>query len=183
MAAGIRTVQYVSPQVWAWRQGRVRKIAQAVDLVLCLLPFEKQFYDEHGVAARFVGHPLADQVPSVVDKQAARASLGLPVDAACVAVLPGSRQGELRNLAMDFAETVRWLLRQRPGMSFVAPMANKRAHEIFSTALSAAGVADRVKLLDGQAQAAMRCCWRRVRRRWKRCWCSGRWWWRTDSAG
>ena len=74
-AAGIPTVQYVSPQVWAWRQGRARSMRESVDLVLCLLPFEKSFYDEHGIPAEFVGHPLADAIPMMVDRQAARTAL------------------------------------------------------------------------------------------------------------
>lgn len=154
-AAGIRTVQYVSPQVWAWRQGRVKKIAQAVDLVLCLLPFEKKFYDEHGVAARFVGHPLADQIASVTDRRAARVELELPVEGPCVAVLPGSRRSEVNSLSTDFAHTLRWLLEQRREMHFVAPMATAYARETFSAAVEQAGVASRVKLIDGQAQTAM----------------------------
>ena len=98
-ARGIRTVQYVSPQIWAWRQGRVRTIGRAVDLVLCLLPFEKQFYDEHGVRAVFVGHPLADQIPLHLDPLAARAALGLDRDGPYVALLPGSRRGEVARLS------------------------------------------------------------------------------------
>src|SRR5580698_9216498 len=90
-AAGIPTVQYVSPQVWAWRQGRARSIHESVDLVLCLLPFEKRFYDEHGMHAEFVGHPLADAIPLEVDRPAARASLHIDLGAQVVALLPGSR--------------------------------------------------------------------------------------------
>jgi lipid-A-disaccharide synthase len=96
---GIRTVQYVSPQIWAWRQGRVKTIGRAVDLVLCLLPFEKRFYDEHGVRAVFVGHPLADQIPLHVDSRAARAALGLDADGTYIALLPGSRHGEVARLS------------------------------------------------------------------------------------
>ena len=81
--AGIPTVQYVSPQVWAWRQSRVERIHRSVDLVLCLLPFEKRFYENQGVAAEFVGHPLADAIPLTVDRAAARAALGLPADGRC----------------------------------------------------------------------------------------------------
>ena len=77
-ASGLKTVQYVSPQVWAWRQGRVRTIGRSCDLVLCLLPFETDFYARHGVRAEFVGHPLADQIPLEVDRDAARVALGLP---------------------------------------------------------------------------------------------------------
>jgi lipid-A-disaccharide synthase len=154
-AAGIRTVQYVSPQVWAWRQGRVNKISRAVDLMLCLLPFEKKFYDEHGVAARFVGHPLADQIPLTTDRAAARTALGVPHHVTCIAVLPGSRHGEVNKLGSDFAQTIAWLLKQRADAVFLAPMANAGARDLFSQALVQAGVAQCVRLLDGQAQQAM----------------------------
>jgi len=154
-AVGLRTVQYVSPQVWAWRQGRVKKIAQAVDLILCLLPFEQQFYDERKVNARFVGHPLADQIPLEVDRQAARRALQLPATGSCVAVLPGSRQGEVSRLSPDFAATIAWLNKSRPQLSFVAPMANATARSTFGAALERAGVRDKVLLVDGQAQEAL----------------------------
>lgn len=154
-AHGIRTVQYVSPQVWAWRQGRVRTIGRAVDLVLCLLPFEKQFYDEHDVHAVFVGHPLADQVPLHLDPQAARAALGLPRDGSYVALLPGSRHGEVARLSPDFADTVAWLGRQRPQLRFIAALANESAQRTFAAALDRAGVRDRVVLVDGKAQQVM----------------------------
>ena len=104
---GIRTVQYVSPQVWAWRQGRVRTIGRAVDLVLCLLPFEKQFYDAHAVRAEFVGHPLADQIPLHLDaERRARERWACDAKASYVALLPGSRHGEVSRLSPDFAATV-----------------------------------------------------------------------------
>jgi len=154
-AAGIRTVQYVSPQVWAWRQGRVKKIAGAVDLMLCLLPFEKQFYDRHGVQARFVGHPLADQIPLQPDRAAARAVVNVPNDALVLAVLPGSRQGEVTRLAQDFSNTLVWLRQQRPNIQVLAPMANAKAREVFQQALQQAGVEQHVHLLDGQAQTAL----------------------------
>lgn len=154
-AAGIRTVQYVSPQVWAWRQGRVKKIADAVDLMLCLLPFEPKFYQQHCVQARFVGHPLADQIPMHTDRTAARTALGLPLDIACVAVLPGSRHGEVTRLGDDFAQTIAWLIQQQPSMCFVAPMANIQVKRVFTSALERAGVLSKVLLLDGQSQQAM----------------------------
>ena len=152
---GIRTVQYVSPQIWAWRQGRVKTIGRAVDLVLCLLPFEKRFYDEHGVRAVFVGHPLADQIPLHLDSRAARAALGLDAEGSYIALLPGSRHGEVARLSPDFAATVAWLRQQRPELKFVAALANEGAHRTFAAALDAAGVRDRVTLIEGNAQQVM----------------------------
>jgi lipid-A-disaccharide synthase len=152
---GIRTVQYVSPQIWAWRQGRVKTIGRAVDLVLCLLPFEKRFYDEHGVRAVFVGHPLADQIPLHLDSRAARAALGLDAEGSYIALLPGSRHGEVARLSPDFAATVAWLRQQRPELKFVAALANEGAHRTFAAAIDAAGVRDRVTLIEGNAQQVM----------------------------
>jgi lipid-A-disaccharide synthase len=153
-AAGIPTVQYVSPQVWAWRQGRVRTIGAAVDLVLCLLPFEKQFYAEHAVPAEFVGHPLADRTPMHLDVQAAQVQLGL-ASGQYVALLPGSRLGEVTRLSPDFARTVAWLAERRPALRFVAAVATPSVRAIVERALEAAGVRDRVVLVDGQAQQVM----------------------------
>lgn len=157
-AAGIPTVQYVSPQVWAWRQSRVHGIHESVDLVLCLLPFEKQFYDDQGVAAEFVGHPLADAIPLHPDRAAARAALKLPADAQVVALLPGSRRGEVTRLADDFAATVAWLARRKPELEFIAPMANPAARDIFSRALARQAPGIAVRLIDGQAQSALIAC-------------------------
>lgn len=154
-AAGIPTVQYVSPQVWAWRQGRVRKIARAEDLVLCLLPFEKQFYDAQGLRAEFVGHPLADAIPLEADRGAARMALGIAPEAQVVALLPGSRRGEVARLGEDFAQTARWLHAQRPALEFVAPMANAGVRDLFRAALARVAPQVPVRLLDGQAQAAL----------------------------
>ena len=153
--AGIRTVQYVSPQVWAWRQGRVKKIAHAVDLMLCLLPFEPKFYQRHHVHARFVGHPLADQIPMQTDRAAARQALGVPLNVPCIAVLPGSRQGEVTRLGLDFARTIAWLIEQQPSMCFVAPMANREVKRVFTEALEQVGMLSKVLVLDGQSQQAM----------------------------
>jgi lipid-A-disaccharide synthase len=154
-AAGLRTVQYVSPQVWAWRQGRVTGMARTLDLVLCLLPFEKPFYDAHGLPAVFVGHPLADQVPLQPDRAAARNALGLPQQGRIVAVLPGSRRGEVSRLGADFAGAIAWLAARRPDLRFVAPMANEAARELFAAALAAHAPGVHVTLLAGQAQAAL----------------------------
>src|SRR5277367_6514610 len=154
-AAGIPTVQYVSPQVWAWRQGRARGIRESVDLVLCLLPFEKRFYETHGIAAEFVGHPLADAIPENIDRAAARRTLGLDPEADIVALLPGSRRGEVARLAADFAATARWLSAQRPELKFIAPMASAATRQIFSRALQRDAAAVNVELIDAQATTAL----------------------------
>jgi lipid-A-disaccharide synthase len=154
-ARGIPTIQYVSPQVWAWRQGRVRTIGQSVDLVLCLLPFEVDFYAAHDVQAVFVGHPLADRVPLVSDPAAARAALDLASDGPVVAVLPGSRMAEVTRLGPPFAGTLAWLQAQRPGIRFVAPMANAAARREFERCLGANAPGVDVRIVDGQAQACM----------------------------
>ncbi len=153
-AAGIPTVQYVSPQVWAWRQGRAHGVRRAVDLVLCLLPFEKRFYDEHGIAAEFVGHPLADAIPETVDRPAARLKLGLESNARVVALPPGSRRGEVARLAADFARVASWMAAQRPDLEFVAPMATLQ-REDFSRLLASSAPALAVQLIDGQATTAL----------------------------
>lgn len=152
---GIPTVQYVSPQVWAWRQGRVRTIGNAVDLVLCVLPFETDFYAQHRVRAVFVGHPLADRIPWQSDPLPAREALGLQPNAPCVAVLPGSRGGEVSRLGAPFAATIAWLRARRPDLQFVAPMANPRVRALFEQALSAHAPGCEVMLLDGQATQAL----------------------------
>jgi len=154
-AAGIPTVQYVSPQVWAWRQSRVRTIHESVDLVLCLLPFEKRFYETQSVVAEFVGHPLADSIPLEVDRSAARRALGLRPDAQVVALLPGSRRGEVSRLGAAFAQTARWMHTQRPELTFIAPMASAQTRELFALALSRNAPDLNVRLLDGQAQLAL----------------------------
>ena len=154
-AAGVRTVQYVSPQVWAWRSGRARRMAGFLDLVLCLLPFEPQVYDQAGLRAVFVGHPLADQLPLVPDRAAARASLGLPMAEQVVAVLPGSRVGEVARLADDFAGAVGWLAGRRPGLRFVAPMANAQTRRLFEQSLARFAPLARVQVIEGQSRTAL----------------------------
>jgi lipid-A-disaccharide synthase len=153
--SGLKTVQYVSPQVWAWRQSRVRTIGRSCDLVLCLLPFETDFYARHGVRAEFVGHPLADQIPLQVDRDAARVELGLPRDATVVALLPGSRMGEVERLGSDFAAAAAWIAERRPATHFVAPMASVRARNRFEAILAAMPVPPAVDLVDGRAQSVL----------------------------
>ena len=151
-AQGIRTVQYVSPQVWAWRQGRVRGIGEACDRILCLLPFEPPFYERHGIAARFVGHPLADQFPMEPDRGAARSGLGLPAGETVVAVLPGSRMGEVSRLAAPFAGAAAWLSARRPGLRFVAPMVNAAVRARFEAAWAQAAPGVPVQIVDGRSR-------------------------------
>jgi lipid-A-disaccharide synthase len=151
---GLKTVQYVSPQVWAWRQGRVKTIGKACDLVLCLLPFETDFYSQHGVRAVFVGHPLADQIPLEVDRGEARRALGIDSDATVIALLPGSRMGEVEHLGADFAAAALWISERRPEVRFIAPMASARVRAEFERHTAMAGV-PAITILDGQAQQAL----------------------------
>ena len=160
VAAGLKshgtpTVQYVSPQVWAWRQGRVRTIGQSVDLVLCVLPFESQFYAAHDVRAVFVGHPLADRIPLVSPPGPARAALGLDAGAPTVAVLPGSRRAEVTRLGAPFAATLAWLHERRPDLRFVAPMANPAVRALFEQSLAQQAPGVPVLVIDGRAQEAL----------------------------
>ena len=154
-AQGIPTVQYVSPQVWAWRQGRVRTIGRAVDLILCVLPFESRFYDEHDVRAVFVGHPLADRIPLESPPLPARTALGLDLYAPTVAVLPGSRRNEVARLGGPFAATIAWLKHRRPELRFVAPMASRDARAAFERSLAEHAPGVQVDVIDGRAQEAL----------------------------
>lgn len=151
-AAGIATVQYVSPQVWAWRQSRVAKIRAATDLVLCLLPFEAPFYAEHGVNARFVGHPLADEIPFDVDAGEARRALELPPDASILALLPGSRRAEVERLARDFLGTAAWLAGRCERMRFVVAAANDAVADISARAAREARIEPPVRIVTGRAR-------------------------------
>jgi lipid-A-disaccharide synthase len=153
--AGFTTVQYVSPQVWAWRQGRARTIGESVDLVLCLFPFEPDFYREHGVRAAFVGHPLADQIPMVIDQAAARAQLGIDPAARVLAVLPGSRRGEVDRLSDPFAGAAELLARRYPGLVTLAPMVTASLRDTFAARCAQLAPTARVRLLDGNARGAL----------------------------
>jgi lipid-A-disaccharide synthase len=153
--AGICCVQYVSPQVWAWRQGRVRTIARDCDMVLCLLPFESAFYSERGVRAEFVGHPLADEIPLEIDASGARRALGILAQGPVIALLPGSRLAEVARLAQPFAAAAAWLQARRPDFQFIAPMASSAVRERFERELAQAPEKTRIRLFDGQAQRVL----------------------------
>jgi lipid-A-disaccharide synthase len=154
-ASGLRTVQYVSPQVWAWRPGRARTIGDSVDLILCLFPFEPAFYREYGVRATFVGHPLADQIPLDVDRAAARRELGVAADARVLALLPGSRAGEVERLAAPFAAAAELLAVRYPGLVCIAPMVTPQLREQFAARCAAAAPRAAVRTLDGHARQAL----------------------------
>ena len=155
---GIKTVHVVSPSIWAWRPGRVHGIARAVDLMLCVLPFEPALYEPHGVRAAFIGHPLADELDDSVSAGKARAALGLPAQgpegAQVVAVLPGSRGSELKYLAEPFAAAAAWVHERLPGLRFVAPIAKPSLRPVFERAL-ARHPGPAWTLLDGQSREAM----------------------------
>ncbi|MEH6912148.1 MAG: lipid-A-disaccharide synthase [Oceanicoccus sp.] len=158
--AGILTAHYVSPSVWAWRQGRVKKIAKAVDRMLTLLPFEAEFYHQHNVPVTFVGHPLADQFSLSVEELAqqkadARVKFLLAETDTVVALLPGSRGGEVRKLAVPFIETARWCLHQRKELKFVLPAANQERKIQLQALLQEHGKGLPITLVDGQSQSVM----------------------------
>ena len=152
--AGLRTVHYVSPSIWAWRQGRAKKIGDSADLVLCLFPMEPPIYERHGVNARFIGHPLADSFPLHPDRAAAREALALPPDEPVLALLPGSRLGEIRRLLPVFLQAARLLAESKPGVRVVIPAANARCRAEIETQLRATPLPGAL-LIDGQADRAM----------------------------
>ncbi|WP_147651555.1 lipid-A-disaccharide synthase [Vulcaniibacterium gelatinicum] len=153
---GLRTVHYVSPSVWAWRESRAAKIGRSADRVLCLFPMEPEIYARHGVDARFVGHPLADALPLQPDRAAARAQLGLAADAPLLAVLPGSRLGEIQRLGAVFLDAARQVARDVSGLQLAIPAANAACRDALQRLLAQAPAPlPPVHLLDGQAQAAM----------------------------
>lgn len=154
--AGIKTAHYVSPSVWAWRQKRVFKIRDACDLMLTLFPFEARFYEEHQVPVRFVGHPLADAIPVLPDRSGARGRLGLPQEAPIVALMPGSRGGEVAHLAPLFLDAAVLAQTLEPDLKFVLPCANAERRAQIEPLL--AGKALSVTLLDGQSHDALAAC-------------------------
>jgi lipid-A-disaccharide synthase len=152
---GIRTVHYVSPSVWAWRESRAAKIGRAADHVLCLFPMEPPIYARHGVDARFVGHPLARAFAALPQASDARAALGLPADAEVLAVLPGSRRGEIARLAPPFLAAARTLLAARPQLVVAVPAADAGCRAGIESAARALGVDPvgdpRLKIIDGRS--------------------------------
>jgi lipid-A-disaccharide synthase len=150
----VRTVHYVSPSVWAWREGRAAKIGRSADLVLCLFPMEPPIYARHGVDARFVGHPLADAMPLEPDRDAAKRRLGVADDRPVLAVLPGSRLGEIERLWPVFLEAARRVAARVPGVRILVPAASPACRAAIEQELARAPLAG-VRVLDGDAHAAM----------------------------
>ncbi|MBT8048893.1 MAG: lipid-A-disaccharide synthase [Xanthomonadales bacterium] len=150
----IQTVHYVSPTVWAWREKRVRKIGKAADLVLCLFPFEPDYYRDHGVRATYVGHPMADQIEADHDPVAARIKLGLDPAPVTVALLPGSRESEIERLAAPMIEAARILADQYPGIQFTAAMANDRVRARFQQELDRLQFSD-ISLFERQPRTVI----------------------------
>jgi lipid-A-disaccharide synthase len=153
---GVRTVHYVSPSVWAWREKRAEKIGQSADRVLCLFPMEPPIYARHEVDARFVGHPLADTMPLDPDRDAARAGLGVSIDAPVLALLPGSRLGEISRLGEPFLEAAAHVAREIPALQVLVPAANAACRQAIERLLADPRLAAPCfRILDGNARTAM----------------------------
>ena len=156
-AAGLRTVHFVCPSIWAWRGGRAKKMAASCDHVLCLFPFEPELLRAHGVAATFVGHPLADAIPLKPPRTESRAALGLAEADEVVAVLPGSRRSEIQYIAPAFLQAAALMHRQRPELRFVLPI-SPGLRELIEPLVLAHAPNVPLQLLNGQSHAALAAC-------------------------
>jgi lipid-A-disaccharide synthase len=156
-AQGIKTVHFVSPSVWAWRAERVEKIRRSVDHVLCIFPFEPELLARHGIAATYVGHPLANVIPMVADRSAARAQLGLSDADTVVAILPGSRKSEIAHLALRFFQAAALIQRAEPGVKFIVP-AVPALRSLIVKAAQASGMAQQLQIIDGQSHTVLAAC-------------------------
>jgi lipid-A-disaccharide synthase len=156
-AQGIPTVHFVCPSIWAWRADRVEKIRRAADHVLCIFPFEPELLARHGIAATYVGHPLANVIPLQPDRAAARQKLGLAPDARVVAILPGSRTSEIQYLALSFFQAAALMQRAYPAMQFVVPAVPTLRARIEALAAEA-GMASRIQIVAGQSHAVLAAC-------------------------
>nr|WP_315426015.1 lipid-A-disaccharide synthase [uncultured Albidiferax sp.] len=156
-AQGVPTVHFVCPSIWAWRAERVEKICRAADHVLCIFPFEPALLAEHGIAATYVGHPLASVIPLNPDRAAARQKLGLGDADDVVAILPGSRQSEIKYLALRFFQAAAQILLARPAIKFVVP-AIPSLKERIEAIVAQAGLAGRVQIVAGQSHTVLAAC-------------------------
>jgi len=156
-AAGVKTVHFVSPSIWAWRGKRLEKIKKAADLVLCIFPFEPEIYAKHGVEAVYVGHPIASQIPIEPPRAAARAALKVGEDETLIAVLPGSRRSEIQYIAPRLFGAAREIARARPGTRFVVPVVTGLRHVIEPIRRQYAPEVA-IELIDGRAHDALAAC-------------------------
>ncbi len=152
---GIKTVHYVSPSVWAWREYRMKKISRSIDLMLTLFPFEESFYKKHNIPVKFVGHPLANEIPLYSDKKIARKPLGLPLEKKIVAILPGSRMSELKQLAGLMIDSAQQCLEHLPNLHFVTPMVNAKTKKYFEEQLTLKSVSFPLTIIDGRSREVM----------------------------
>ncbi|WP_018992025.1 lipid-A-disaccharide synthase [Aromatoleum toluclasticum] len=154
--AGMPAIHFVSPSIWAWRGGRIKGIARSVSHMLCLFPFEPALYERAGIPVSYVGHPLADTFPLQPDREHARELLGVSTKGQVIALLPGSRQSEVRNLAPTYIETAKILLERHPEASFVVPLATRETRRLFAEALCAAQADELpIRMLFGHSVEAM----------------------------
>lgn len=154
--AGIPTMHYISPSIWAWRGERIKKIAQAVSHMLVVFPFEEEIYRQAGIPATYVGHPLAQVIPMEPDMEAAREDLGLELDATVVAILPGSRMSEIRYNTKAFIETAKILLQRDPHIQIIVPMVGAQQRAYYISLVVAAKLEDvPVLLMEGKSHAAI----------------------------
>ena len=156
-AQGIRTVHFVCPSIWAWRAKRVEKIRRSADHVLCIFPFEPELLAQHGIASTYVGHPLANVIPLLPDRAAARQKLGLSDEDTVVAILPGSRASEVQYLARRFLDAAALMKQARPGIRFVVPAVPALRERITQLAV-ASGLGESLMVLDGQSHTALTAC-------------------------
>ncbi len=156
-AAGVKTVHFVSPSVWAWRPERVEKIKRSADHVLCIFPFEPALLAQHGIESTYVGHPLANVIPMRPDRSQARAALGLSDSDQVVAILPGSRQSEVKHLALRFFQAAALILLARPAIKFIVPTVPSLVDQV-KEAAQKSGFSDHLQILCGQSHTALAAC-------------------------
>ena len=156
-AQGIKTVHFVSPSVWAWRPERVHKIRRSVDHVLCIFPFEPALLAQHGIAATYVGHPLANLIPLVPDRSAARAVLGLTEEDPVLAILPGSRKSEIEHLAMRFFQAAALAKKAQPALKLIVP-AVPALKALIEQAARASGLLEHLQIVEGQSHTVLAAC-------------------------
>ena len=156
-AQGITTIHYVCPSIWAWRPERVETIRQSVDHVLCVFPFETELLERHKIAATYVGHPLAHKIPQVIDRDAARKALNIPLDATLVALLPGSRKSEIDYLALRFLKAAKRMATRQPGLQFILPTLPAFLPTLQAMVQQIGGVPD-LQICEGQSHAALAAC-------------------------